>query len=400
MKILYLDCVGGISGDMTLGALLDAGVDARELIQQLRLLPLTGYEIKITEETKGCWRGTRVRISLNVPDQPHRHLSDVLKLIAVAPLPAPVKEMSGRVFQRLAAAEARVHGITPEDVHFHEVGAVDSILDIIGSCLAFYLLRVQKIYCSPLPVGHGTIRCAHGILPVPAPATAELTRGLPLRSVDVEGELVTPTGAAIASTLAEHFGPLPSMHIDQIGYGLGSRDYDLPNFLRVFVGQISEKKCSASAQLSWEEILVLETDIDDMNPEFFPYVDDVLRQAGAMDVFFLPLIMKKGRPGTRLTVLCRPGSEGTLLPIIFRETTTLGVRMRLEQRQTLNRRILQVQTKWGKVGVKVSYFVEHEPLQVKPEFEDCRRLAMESGRTLAEIYHAVQQAALQMLVKP
>lgn len=397
MRIAYLDCVGGISGDMTLGALIDAGVNAGELVGTLRTLPLQGFEIAVREEVRGGWRGTRVIISQDGTEQPHRHLEQILSIIDGGNLPGPVKDNAVRVFQRLAEAEGRVHGIEPERVHFHEVGAVDSILDIVGSCLGLFLLGVESLHCSPLPTGYGTIRCAHGIMPVPAPATAELLKGLPLRPVNVEGELVTPTGAALASTLAHSFGPMPAMQLENTGYGLGSRDYALPNYLRLFVGhKLDEQRPVMAAE---EEVLVLETDVDDMNPEWLPYVDGLLRQAGALDVFLLPSIMKKGRPGTRMSVLCPRHLQKEMLEIIFRETTTLGVRTRLEQRHILQRKLLPVTTPWGTVNVKIGYLNGDQPVQISPEYEDCRQAAGSSGVPIQEIYHFARQAALKQFSK-
>lgn len=390
MKIAYLDCVGGISGDMTLAALIDAGADAQAIIRQLKGLHVEGLEVRVWEEVKGGWRGTRVSVEGGGQSQPHRHLEDILRLIGEAPLPEPVKESSARVFRRLAAAEGRVHGKPPERVHFHEVGAVDSIADVVGSCLAFYLLGVEEISCSPLPVGYGTVTCAHGTLPLPAPATAELLRGVPVRQVNMEGELVTPTGAALAVTLAAEFGPLPSMCVEATGYGLGSRDYPAPNFLRVFLGR---KETPANTAAREEAVLVLETDIDDMNPELFPYVESLLREEGALDVLTWPTLMKKGRPGTRLVVLCTPAKRDQLLQVIFRETSTLGVRVRLEQRFVLPRQVLEVSTPWGTVGVKVARDGEGNVLQVSPEYEDCRRTARRAGVSLMEVYWAAAQAA-------
>ncbi len=395
MRIAYLDCVGGISGDMTLGALIDAGVNADELVRTLRKLPLQGFEITVREEVKGGWRGTRVIISQDETAQPHRHLEQILSIIDRSELPGPVKNSAARVFRRLAEAEGRVHGVEPERVHFHEVGAVDSILDIVGSCLGFFMLGVENLYCSSLPTGYGTIRCAHGIMPVPAPATAELLKGLPLRSVNVEGELVTPTGAALASTLADSFGPMPAMQLESIGYGLGSRDYELPNYLRLFIGRkLDGERLILEAG---EEVLVLETDMDDMNPEWLSYVDSLLRQAGALDVFLLPSIMKKGRPGVRMSVLCPGYLQRQMLKIIFRETTTLGVRMRWEHRRILQRKLLPVSTPWGTVNVKIGYLEDDQPIQISPEYEDCRRAAVSSGVPIQEIYHFAHQAALKQL---
>ncbi|MDQ0284927.1 uncharacterized protein (TIGR00299 family) protein [Desulfofundulus luciae] len=397
MNIAYLDCVGGISGEMLLAALMDGGANARELISQLNLLHLSGFEVRVTEEIKGGWRGIRLLFSVDTPFRSSYQLGDVLGLIASSSLPAPIKNTVVRIFERLACAEARVRGISPREVCFEGGQFIKSVLAVTGSCLALFMLQVERVYCSPLPVGHGPLISAGGVVPVPAPATAELMRGVPVYTVDAEGELVTADGAAIATTLAAEFGPLPPMQIAGIGYGIGAHSFPVPNLLRVFVGKKDIQGSSTGTPGSDDTVLVIETDIDDMNPEFFPYVDHLLRQAGALDVFLISTIMKKGRPGTRLTVLCPPALEEALLGIIFRETTTLGVRIRQERRRVLNRHQIQVQTPWGQVGVKVAYVEPDNPLQLSPEYEDCRRLAGSSGRPIQEIYHAARQAALDKL---
>ncbi|RKO65523.1 nickel pincer cofactor biosynthesis protein LarC [Desulfofundulus salinus] len=396
MNIAYLDCVGGISGEMLLAALIDGGVNARELTGQLNFLHLGGFEVNITEEVKGGWRGIRLFFSVDTPFRSSYQLGDVLELIASSSLPAPIKKTAGRVFERLACAEARVRGISPREVCFEGGQFIKSVLAVTGSCLALFMLQVERVYCSPLPVGHGPLIRTGGVMPVPAPATAELMLGVPVYTVDAEGELVTADGAAIATTLAAEFGPLPPMQIAGIGYGIGAHNFSVPNLLRVFLGKHIQGS-STGTPGGGDTVLVMETDIDDMNPEFFSYVDHLLRQGGALDVFLTPTIMKKGRPGTRLTVLCPPALEEVLLGIIFRETTTLGVRIRQERRSVLNRHQVQVQTPWGQVGVKVAYLTPDNPLQVSPEYEDCRRLAESSSRPIQEIYHAARQAALDKL---
>jgi len=390
LRIAYLDCCGGIAGDMLLAALIDAGADSDALQRQLEGLGLAGWRLETWEEKKHGLRGTRAAVVVTA-DQPVRRLGEILGLLEAASLPARTRETAVKVFLRLAEAEARVHGTTPDQVHFHEVGAVDAIVDVLGSLLALSQLNVERVYCSPLPTGQGYVEARHGLLPVPAPATAELLRGVPLCSVPVEGELVTPTGAALATTLAAEFGPLPGMVVERIGYGLGSRTYAIPNVLRVFVGR------TAGQQWGREVLTVLETDIDDLNPEIFPYVDGLLRRAGALDVTLTQVLMKKGRPGVTVRVLCHPPEEEELLTILFRETTTLGVRVRREERVFLRREVVPVVTPSGEVRVKVAYLPDGSVARLSPEYEDCRTLAERTGRPLGEVYLEAASVARKRL---
>ncbi|OAT79476.1 nickel pincer cofactor biosynthesis protein LarC [Desulfotomaculum copahuensis] len=381
-SIIYFDCFGGISGDMALGALLDAGASEVLLREQLRLLPLDSCTLHVFETRRHGIRGLRVTVEVS-GDQPHRRLTDILSLINNSGLSERVKHNAEKIFRRLALAEGRVHGISPEEVHFHEVGAADSIVDVAGTCIALDLLGAGQIYCSPLPAGHGTVRCAHGLLPVPAPAVCELMRGLPVRAYDVAGELVTPTGAAIVSSLA-CFSTPPEMYAGRPGYGFGSNDYGFPGFLRVIRG-------SAGGGVNRETVFVMETDIDDMNPEFFPHLDNLLRTAGALDVFLTAEIMKKGRPGTRLTVIGPPGREDELADIVLQHSSSLGVRLRRELRKILPRKSLTVDTPLGRARVKIAFFASgcH---RVTPEYEDCRRLALDHNLPLAAVYEQVRRA--------
>lgn len=403
MKVLYLDCFGGISGDMILGALIDAGVPLASVVEQLKQLGLAGYSLNIYQAQTHGFRGTRFVVEpAQDHHQPRRTWQDISRLIAGSELAPKIKEHSLVIFEKLARAEGKVHGIPPEKVHFHEIGAVDSIVDIVGTAIALHEAGIEKVYCSPLPAGYGCIRTAHGLLPVPAPATAELLKGLPIRPVQVEGELVTPSGAAIAAALAEDFGPAPAMRIEQTGYGLGSNDYGIPNFLRVFIGdaeeKLPEKNKNQSSGLE-QEISILQTNIDDLNPEILAYAVEKLLAAGALDVWITPIIMKKGRPGSLLTVLCPPEKENDFRQIIFAETTTLGVRTRREKRYCLPRQQISVETGYGEVRVKISAAGDGSPGQISPEYEDCRRIALEKGVPLKKVYlvavEAAQGASLQ-----
>lgn len=384
MRLLYFDCFTGISGDMCLGALIDAGVSSHLLERDLRKIPLQGWKMAISRENSYGITGTRVRIDIQEGHQPHRCISDIKDLILGSPLPEGVKDKSLGVFQRLAEAEGKVHEIPPEQVHFHEVGAVDSIIDVVGTSLALHYLGVDRVVCSPVPPGKGFTRCRHGLLPVPAPATAELLRGVPLAGRDVEGELVTPTGAAIATTFSSAFGSLPQIKVDTLGYGLGSVDLGMPNFLRVFLGVAASKRTAYHT----ETVLVIETNIDDMNPEFNGHVMQRLMENGALDVFISPAYMKKNRPGYLLTVLSRPEGKESLMKILFEETTTLGLRYREEHMAALNRRVEEINTPYGKVRVKYVLGHEGELLRAAPEYEDCRKFAREKGVPLRAVYEA------------
>jgi uncharacterized protein (TIGR00299 family) protein len=383
MRTLYLDCFSGISGDMCLGALIDAGADEKRLLDDLVTLPLYDWDMRVEKKTIRGITGTRVDIAVREDHQPHRNYGDIRTILEQCPLPQKAMENSLRVFKRLAEAEGKVHGISAEKVHFHEVGGVDSIIDIVGTALALYYLGVDHIVCSPVPPGMGTINCRHGLLPVPAPATAELLKGVPLAGLDVQGELVTPTGAAIATTLARGFGPLPQMKVEALGYGFGSKDYGIANFLRVFLGASTDK-----AQYHTEPVLVLETNIDDMNPEFMGHIMDRLFEEGALDAFISPAYMKKNRPGYLVTVLCPPPLKDAILKILFAETSTLGVRWRLEQKSMLGRRVSGVDTPYGTVRIKYALSGEEAVLRAAPEYEDCKRIAKEKGLPVREIYEA------------
>lgn len=387
MKIIYLDCFGGISGDMCLGSLLDAGVDCNKLEKELRKLSLKNWDLQTCKTKSHGIAGTSVKIiAPNI--QPHRCLKDIKDIIATSSLPRTVIDNSINIFQHLADAEGKVHGIAADNVHFHEVGAVDSIIDVVGSTMAFHMLGVDGIQCSPLPTGGGHIQCRHGLLPVPAPATAELLKGVPLKKLDVTGELVTPTGAAIVSTLASSFGALPEMTVDIVGYGIGSYDFGIPNFLRVFIGDAAEEK----KFYNLEEILVMETNIDDMNPELLGYLMEKLATSGALDTFISPVYMKKNRPGYHLTVLCFPSLMDFLLKLIFKETSTLGIRFRITKRAVLKRATKEVETPYGKVRVKLAMENEGKYIKSFPEYEDCKVIAIEKGVPLMRVYNSALQA--------
>jgi len=374
MKICYLDAFSGISGDMTVGALVDAGADQARLLDMLEGLG-TGARLHFETVKRRGFRATKFVVELP-PEQNHghRHLPEVLELLERSSLPSRVKEMAAAVFHTLARAEAAVHGIPVEKVHFHEVGAVDSIVDIAGAAAGFYLLGVDRIYCSPVNLGTGSVRTQHGVLPVPAPATAELLRGKPVYASGPALELTTPTGAAIAVTLAEAFGPLPPIQIEAIGYGAGTKELDdRPNVLRVIVGQ-------ASGATEAIQVAVIETNIDDASPELLAHATEQLMAAGALDVSLSPLIMKKGRPGVLLRVIAPLERREELAARLLEETTTFGVRMYSAERRVKARQLVEVETRYGTARVKVA-----SDGSFSPEFEDCRRLALEKGVPVKQI---------------
>jgi len=381
--IVYLDCFSGISGDMLLGALVDAGLPLEELRSDLSRLPLSGYEVTAERVKKGAICGTKVHVTAEETST-HRGLHDILAIIGEAELPAPVGRNAELTFQRLAEAEARVHGEPVEKIHFHEVGAVDAIVDIVGAFCGLHRLGITEVYGSPLPLGGGWVNTAHGRLPVPAPATAELLKEVPTYGGPVEAELVTPTGAAIVSTVCRSFGPMPPMKAQKIGWGAGHLDFPHPNLLRVFVGEPATK-------LPEQHVVVIETNLDNMNPELFGHLMERLFEAGALDVFYTPIMMKKSRPATLISVLAEPTLVDELSGILFRETTTLGIRLREVARRCLDREWQEVETEYGRVRVKMGR-MGSEVITAAPEYEDCSRLAREQGVPAKAVYEAARAA--------
>jgi pyridinium-3,5-bisthiocarboxylic acid mononucleotide nickel chelatase len=383
MKILYLDCFAGIAGDMTIAALLELGLPMETLREGLAALPLSGYSLETAMVQRHAVAGRSFRVILQQEDQPHRHYSGIAAMIEQAELRPRVKELAQRIFRRLAEAEAHVHGVTLERVHFHEVGAIDSIVDIVGTAIGIDYLGIDKVYASPLPFGRGFIQTAHGRLPVPAPATAYLLQGIPLAGDIGEGERVTPTGAAIVAALAEGFGPPPAMTPSGIGYGAGEKDFaEVPNLLRVVLGE--------AAAAEGEEVMVLETHIDDMNPELFGFLMERLLDQGALDVAYAPLQMKKNRPATRVTVIARKDDLEKLAATILSESTAIGVRYYPVRRITVGRKVEERQTSLGAVRVKVL-----DDGRITAEFDSCRELALKHGLPLIEVYRTVERETAQ-----
>ena len=383
MKICYLDAFSGISGDMLVAALVDAGADPAALVGALSSLGAEA-ELRFEKSSRGGLAATRFRVLAREPQPAHRHLGQILGLIGGAGLPERVKQNAAAVFQRLGEVEAGIHQVPVERVHFHEVGAVDSICDIVGACLGLELLGVETVYCSPINLGSGTVASEHGLLPVPAPATAALLGGFPVYVRGPEAELTTPTGAALATTLASGFGRLPPMKIAAIGYGAGERDFpEQANVLRVLIGETS----GASEATT---VSVIEANIDDTSPEILGYAMERLLEAGALDVTLTPLLMKKSRPGTLLRVIARPEEREALVGLLFAETSTLGLRVYSAERRVQARRTVEVVTPHGTVRMKVSGEGHYAP-----EFEDCRRLARESGVPLKQIFAEANFAYLK-----
>ncbi|MCS6941864.1 MAG: nickel pincer cofactor biosynthesis protein LarC [Geminocystis sp.] len=393
-RIAYLQCATGVAGDMFLGALVSAGVPFGYLSDKLALLTIRDeFELRQEGVLKNGQLATKIHVEVfSSQRRPHRHFADIAEIIDNSGLPPAVKEKSIEIFRHLAVAEAKVHGTTVEKVHFHEVGAVDAIVDIVGTCIGLDYLGVERLYCSPLPVGGGTVVTSHGTLPVPVPAVLQMfqDRQVPVYSNGIERELVTPTGAAIVTTLAVDFGPPPAMKITKIGLGAGSLDLPLPNILRLWLGE------TATSPLL-EEVAVLETQIDDCNPQILAHVATELLRLGALDVFQQPVAMKKNRLGTLLTVICELDKINICENFLFGHTTTLGIRRQIQTRAVLERQIVSVKTKFGDVRVKIAYH-NGEILNVQPEYEDCLRISQSLQIPLHLIHlEAEYQARLSLL---
>jgi uncharacterized protein (TIGR00299 family) protein len=387
MKTAYFDCMSGISGDMTLGALVDLGVDLSAIQAGIDSLGLPSCRLVAEEVKRHGFRATKVTVE-HEPEHAHRHLHHITDMIDASILTAKQKELATRIFTRLGEAEAKVHGTTIRKVHFHEVGAVDSIADIVGSAIGLDLLGVDQIVCSPVPTGSGFIKIAHGRVSVPAPATAELLKQVPLAASIVEAELTTPTGAAIVATVSDSFGPLPPMTITGIGYGAGSREFDeQANLTRLIVGESSDDWLA-------DQVWVLETNLDDVSGEIIGHCSNLLLEAGALDVYTTAIQMKKNRPGVLLSVLCQPADLGKLEKLIFRETATLGIRRWLASRHKLERRQRTVETDWGPIEGKEAVLGERVT-SFSPEYESCKLAAETHGIPIRDVYEAARRIAAE-----
>lgn len=379
MKIAYLDCFSGISGDMFIGALIDAGLPLEELRKVLQSLPLEGYSLEVTREERNLLFGTRFKVKVTRDPQPHRRFSDIRDLIRAGNLSPSVRDKSIAIFESIAVEEGKIHGCSAEEVHFHEVGAIDSIVDIVGSVLGMEYLGIGTACASSLPLGSGFVETAHGRIPLPAPATVALLRGIPVHDSGLKEELVTPTGAALVKGLVHSFGPLPPMVIEKVGYGVGSRNLaDRPNLLRILIGQ-------AQGGAHEETVVILEANLDDTNPEWLGFLMERLFEAGALDVVFSPGYMKKNRPAVLVHVMGKPHQKDQLMDLLFSESTTLGVRFHFTQRRILERSSVEMDSPWGRIKVK-KVFRPDGSFHLLPEFEECRRIAKDKGLPMKDVY--------------
>ena len=382
-RIAYADCFAGVSGDMFLGALLHAGLDEGLLRHELGRLDIGPFALSIEKKTSCSIEGLSVHVE-SEPRPEFRHLASILALLDRSGLPVKVTQKASTVFRELAAAEAKVHGIAIEQVHFHEIGAVDTIIDVVGTVLGLHLLDIRRLTASPMPMGRGFVACAHGTLPLPAPAVCELLRGLPVYGVPIEQELVTPTGAALLKVLVDDFGPMEPMTIEKTGYGAGTHILpdNRPNLFRLIIGR-------ANTVTEAQEVEIIETNLDDWNAEGFPYVCDLLLSRGALDVSLAPLQMKKGRPGFRLQVICSPAHSQRVKETVLSETSAIGLRFRREQRATLPREQILVATRWGKIQAKKVW--TPGGVVIHPEYEACREIAVRHTVPLQQVYREVCQ---------
>ncbi len=384
MKILYYDCFSGISGDMNLGAMVDLGVDPSCLKEALKKLRLDGYELRICRDERRGIGGTRVEVLLPSVDSPpiRRNYRDIVRLVEESSLAEGIQDAALAIFSKIAEGEAKIHGCKPEEVHFHEVGAVDSIVDIVGAAICLDFLKVDRILSSPVEVGGGFVRCAHGVLPVPAPATAEILRGVPLKTGAVPFETTTPTGAAILAATVDRFTDRMDFTPRKIGYGIGHRDTEIPNVLRIFLGEMEEDGTveEVTVQAAW----MVECNLDDMSPELYEPVMEALLRKGALDVFLTPILMKKSRPAVTLSVLCDPDKRKDLEEILWLQTTTFGLRSYRVDKSMLKRTFSRMETTYGPVALKQAWY-RGRRIKSKPEYEDCKRLAEEKGVSVREI---------------
>lgn len=392
MRIAYFDCIAGISGDMALAALIDAGADFDELRLHLAKLPLEPFDLDVEETDQHGLRATRVTVRASSAGVIRTYAS-IRALLDAADLPPEALRLAQRIFRALAEAEARVHRKEVENVTFHEVGAVDSIVDIAGTALALSMLAIDRVFASAVPTGLGMTKTEHGVMPIPGPAVVELLRGAPMYSKGVAAELTTPTGAAILAATVEGFGELPPMRIESVGYGAGTHRLDFPNVLRILVGP-AESAVAPTGNAS--EQLVLETNVDDLNPELYEYVLERVFAAGAQDAWLVPIVMKKGRPAVTIRVLCAPDREAEMRQIIFRETGTLGIRSAAVSKTTLDRDTVKVETTHGAVAVKIGV-LDGRVVTVAPEYEDCARVAREAGVPAKDVHEEAVRLARREL---
>ncbi|UCD72235.1 MAG: nickel pincer cofactor biosynthesis protein LarC [Syntrophobacterales bacterium] len=383
MRVCYLDCFSGISGNMVLGALIDIGLPKSILLEELSKLGVEPFDIEVKRDERMRIHGTHVKVRVRGDGGPQRSYREIKLMIEESPLDLPVKDRSLNIFHRLATAEAKVHGEKIDEVHFHEVGALDSIVDVVGAAVGMSHLAIERVFASRIPVGSGFVHGQHGRLPVPAPATLEILKGIPIYSSSLNEELVTPTGAAILTSLSAGFGNIPEMRIERVGYGMGDRVFEeVPNVLRIILGE-GEGPCEG------DRVWVVETDIDDMSSEIHGYLMEKLPEMGALDVTFTPIQMKKSRPGITIKILCYEAEVDMIIDTLFRESTSIGVRLYSVRRAKLSRKIEEVETKYGTVRLKVSTDHRGRIVNVMPEYEDCKRIAKAIGIPLKEVYREI-----------
>jgi uncharacterized protein (TIGR00299 family) protein len=391
MKIAYFDCFSGASGDMILGSMFDAGLSPRLFKEELKKLRITGIRLKIKKVLRGGISATQVVVEGRGEKRSHRNLKQMLRIIERSGLEAEVKEKSKEIFKRIASVEAEIHQKPMEEIHFHEIGGLDSLVDIAGAVWGLRQMGIDELYVSRVNVGTGFVKCEHGTLPVPAPATLSLMKGKPIYSSGVEKELLTPTGAALLTSLGFQFGKMPSIKVERIGYGAGRDDLLHPNLLRLIIG-------TPAVTSGMEKVSVIETNIDDMNPQFYDYVMERLLGMEVLEVFLTPLLMKKNRPGTLLTVICSPEKIPSVIEFLLSETTTLGLRWHEEERDWADREILTLKTKYGKIRFKLARW-EGRLVNLSPEYEDCKRLALKKRAPLKDVFEEAKWEAMTLLGK-
>lgn len=384
MKIAYFDCFSGISGDMTVGALLDAGLKIETLEKELKKLGLSGYQLEVKKVVKKGISATQFKVKIK-EEGVERRFKDILTILEKSKLDEEIKKGTKKIFFNIAQAESKIHQKDIDKIHFHEIGGLDSIIDITSAVIGIKTLGIEEIHSSALPVGKGFIKCSHGVIPVPAPATLELLKNIPTYSGGIESEMITPTGAAIISTLTKSFGKRPLMKIERIGYGAGEKEFTIPNLLRVSIGEKILKDENLKDGYVSDEAVLIETNIDDMNSEFYDYIMDQLFSQGALDVFLTPIQMKKNRPAHMLSIIVYEQNLKEILEVLFSESTTLGVRVREVKRLRLSQQNFMAETKYGKIKVKVGMF-KGEIKNIAPEYEDCKKIAKQHQIPLKEIY--------------
>ena len=388
MRIAYFDCFSGASGDMILGALIDAGLSPRGLREELEKLRIPTVRLKTERVLKAGLAATQVTVEGRNEKRIHRNLKEILRIIERSGVEADVKEKSEEIFKRIASVEGKIHRTPMEEVHFHEVGGLDSIVDVVGSVWGIRQLGIEKVYVSRVNVGGGFVKCEHGTLPVPAPAALSLMEGKMIYSSGVARELLTPTGAAILTTLGSEFGSMPPINVERIGYGAGRAELPHPNLLRMILG-------TSGPSFGRERVAVIETNIDDMNPQFYEYVMEKLLAMKVLDVFITPILMKKNRPGHLLTVVCPSKMLTSVTTFLLKETTTIGLRWHEEERAKADREIIPCQTKYGRIRCKVSRW-EGKVVNLSPEYEDCKRLALERGVPLKQIFEEAKKEVMTL----